>query len=717
MKKALVLGGTGAIGVYLVQELLKKGFTVDVTTRRGGRNGLRINYIIGDAKDDDFLKSVLEKTNYDTIVDFMIYSTEEFQSRLDILLGSTKHYIFTSTYRVFADSKVITEESPQLVNVSDDKEYLKTDEYALAKARQEEILQKSKSRNWTIIRPSITYSKNRFQLGVLEADVVVRRALSGKLVPFPIEMLDKKTTMTWAGDVARMITEIIEGDAPRGQSYNVVTSESKTWREVIKYYQKVIGLKVKLVKLSDFLSVYPNQYQVLYDRMFDRVMDNSKILSITGINQTQLIKLEDGIANELRVFLKNPRYSTTNEELDRKIDLLVEGHLKKVVSKVKPRSRFRALKNTLRLRSRAVEIKRKIRIRTRARNCAVKIKNSRKDGLIVTLTGNHNYGGIMQRYALKEFLDKNGFKFDTVTTPAGDRWPTGGNMICMDKFLDEHLPSKKYEPEKLQGYRNYIVGSDQVFRDWYEGNWQEFSMFFLEFVKSKRANKISYAASFGVDSLEAAGIDDNNRTQIGRLLKDFNRISVRERSGAELIHELLGQESRPVDIVLDPTLLLESEDYSRLIEASSEVNGPNDQLFCYILDEDLEKQKIIDKYTSDYGGVCKIINPSLERPYDSVEQWLKGFRDAELVITDSFHGVVFSIINNTDFIVFGNETRGSARIIDLLDLLEISKDRLIMAEADADAVPATINWKKVNKRIALLRRASSNWLIESLKSR
>lgn len=168
MAKILLLGGTGAMGVYLVPELISLGFEVFVTSRSAKTSdNVKLTYIQGNARYDKFIEKIFVN-KYDAIVDFMVYTTEEFQYRHELLLKNTKHYIFLSTYRVFAESNLpITENSPRLLDVSNDSEYLATDEYALMKARQENILRKSQYKNWTIIRPTITYSKTRFQLGTL----------------------------------------------------------------------------------------------------------------------------------------------------------------------------------------------------------------------------------------------------------------------------------------------------------------------------------------------------------------------------------------------------------------------------------------------------------------------------------------------------------------------------------------------------------------------
>ena len=166
----LILGGTGAMGVPLVAILKKEGHELYVTSRRKMTSEENLHYIQGNAKDPVVFTSLLNR-KYDVIIDFMVYSTDELERRLPELLSHTGQYCFFSSSRVCAESKKpITEDSPRLLDACTDQEYLYTDEYALAKAREENLLRKSQERNWTIIRPYITYNDYRLQLGVYEKE-------------------------------------------------------------------------------------------------------------------------------------------------------------------------------------------------------------------------------------------------------------------------------------------------------------------------------------------------------------------------------------------------------------------------------------------------------------------------------------------------------------------------------------------------------------------
>lgn len=320
MSRILVLGGSGAMGVYLVDMLNAAGHHVFATSRHKIANKDNIEFLTGDAHENDFLDRVLNRIRPDAVVDFMSYTTAEFLRRYDMLLKRTGHYVFLSSYRVFADDTVLDECSSRLLDVCQDGDYLKTDEYALAKARQENTLREAKSGNWSIVRPSITYSKGRFQFGCLEANVVCYRALHGCSVVMPHEMLNRQTTMTWGRDAALLISKLILNSRAMSEDFNVVTAEHHSWREVFEIYEKVIGMRLIEVPMRDYLRIC-NPYQVRYDRMFDRVMDNSKVLKATGVLQSDLTPLSIGLTMELKDFQSHVRYA----RMDPRRNALIDG--------------------------------------------------------------------------------------------------------------------------------------------------------------------------------------------------------------------------------------------------------------------------------------------------------------------------------------------------------------------------------------------------------
>lgn len=230
------------MGEPLVNMLAEKGHEVYVTSRQMREYGnQKVRCIKGNAHDMDFLDTVLRE-NYDVLIDFMSYSLSEVQERLDRILDSVGQYIFLSSCRVYAESKTpITEDTPRLLDVCGDKEYLATEEYALAKAREENLLFESGRNNWTIVRPTVTYNSRRLQLGCYELEEWFGRALRGKPVVFFDDLVDKLTSMTYGGDVAAGISYLVGNPQAMGEVVNIASPESKTWGEILEIYKETLA--------------------------------------------------------------------------------------------------------------------------------------------------------------------------------------------------------------------------------------------------------------------------------------------------------------------------------------------------------------------------------------------------------------------------------------------------------------------------------------------
>ncbi|MBY5937706.1 NAD(P)H-binding protein [Marinobacter nauticus] len=312
MKNILVLGGTGAMGAHISQILADRGDKVSVTTRSPRQSLPNIAYIQGNAKEDSFLAPLLA-CRWDAIVDFMVYSTRIFERRAPKFLAATDQYFFLSSARVYAESDCpISEESPRLLDSSDDARFLATDEYSLAKARQENVLRQSGSKNWTIIRPYITYSEQRLQLGILEKEGWLYRALKGRTIVFSEDIASKLTTLTYGLDVAAAMATLIGAPHALGETFQITRQDSVTWREVLSMYldvlEKHLGKrpKVLLLDLDDFSHCKPAKYQIRYDRLFNRVFDSSKIAEFVDLQNFR--SLEQGLTHCLKEFLEKPEF-------------------------------------------------------------------------------------------------------------------------------------------------------------------------------------------------------------------------------------------------------------------------------------------------------------------------------------------------------------------------------------------------------------------------
>ena len=307
--KVLLLGGTGAMGMYLCDILVDKGHEVFVTSRKT-RSKDKVTYYLGDAHDMQFMTSIL-KQRYDAIIDFMIYSNEDFRNRISCLLSATDQYFFLSSSRVYDPNTVlINEDSPLMIDTYKDAQYQLSNSYSLYKAQQERILSEYGD-NWTIIRPYITYSSSRLPLGILEKEDWLYRALRGRTVVFSEVIENKITTLTWGNDVSMGIASLIGTKEAIGQAYHITCSQEVKWSEVLEVYintiEKFKGYKVKVLYSKDnYLMRGGLIDQAKNDRYYDRRFDNSKIAKFLDV--ASFSSPHDGLEKCLLEFLKKPSF-------------------------------------------------------------------------------------------------------------------------------------------------------------------------------------------------------------------------------------------------------------------------------------------------------------------------------------------------------------------------------------------------------------------------
>lgn len=310
----LILGGTGAMGSVLTDALLDRQDKVYVTTRKKiNSNNPNLSYIQGSAKQKQFLFHVISTVKPDVIVDYMSYDTSEFLDRIDKILEATSHYIFFSSCRMFSESKIpITEESPRLIDTVNDKKYLESDEYAIAKAKQEDMLKHSKYNNWTIIRPYITYGSDRLQFGTYEKEQWLYRLLQGKTVVMSKQIAEKYTTMTFNKDVSYCVLTMLGKDYFKGRAINIAQNKSLKWKDVWDIYSKAIysktGMVTKIKYVDDYEGLGKSSgrlYQMFYDRLYNRQFDDTLVKSLCNIEWTST---EKGLEESIRCFLDRPQW-------------------------------------------------------------------------------------------------------------------------------------------------------------------------------------------------------------------------------------------------------------------------------------------------------------------------------------------------------------------------------------------------------------------------
>lgn len=331
MKRVLVLGATGAMGRYLVPELTKLNYEVTgVGLDETPPWSADAPYIKGNAFDKEFLTELLEK-KYDGIVNFMDYGKYDFSDYYSLFLENTDHYIFLSSCRVYDDKEVpIKETSPRLWDSSKDEVLKASHDYCIQKAQNEDLLMASTYDNFTIVRPATTFSTMRLQLVTLEFNDSVARAMMGKKVVLPIQAKDKPATLSWGGDVAKMIAQILFKEEAKRETYNVCSAEYRTWEEIAEYYHKLVGLEAVWVDKEDYLKILSPEgkinvrWQLEYARLFHRITDNTKVLMLTGLKQEELISMYDGLRLEIANIPKD--FVPKDTDRGRRMDEYLKNH-------------------------------------------------------------------------------------------------------------------------------------------------------------------------------------------------------------------------------------------------------------------------------------------------------------------------------------------------------------------------------------------------------
>ena len=381
---------------------------------------------------------------------------------------------------------------------------------------------------------------------------------------------------------------------------------------------------------------------------------------------------------------------------------------------------------------------------------------------IVSCYFKNNYGSALQAYATQHFLDSMNIENETINVDENVDFASGKKKYYMsqitnfnfikskmgmiklkfDKKLKKDLGKniairdKKYKEfrsnyklttpyktyaeltEKCKDYSSVVVGSDQlwlpvnVVADYYTLNWVPDDV-----------NKVSFATSFGVSQ-----VPEKYTELYKKFLSRLNSISVREDAGVKLVKDLAGKDAT---LVCDPTLLLTKQEWMQI--QTEEPIIKDKYILCYFLGNNIEHRKFAERLKAKTG--CKIVSLNHadeyvkysdvfadETPYDiGPAEWINLIRNAEYVCTDSFHGTVFSLINNTKFFTFerysskNSKVSTNSRIYSLLGIVDLKERILSGTENVDDVLKYEIDFDKVNNKLTEFRKASQDFLQGALK--
>lgn len=378
---------------------------------------------------------------------------------------------------------------------------------------------------------------------------------------------------------------------------------------------------------------------------------------------------------------------------------------------------------------------------------------------ILTQPLQNNYGGLLQAYALQKVLKDMGHEVWTVDSQFKKRSFRSRLVVLFKRFIlkmifnrkdietiipirpnyseieymQQHFISFKSNKMRLTqkttlddlnqlveeyGFQTIIVGSDQVWRPKYSPN---IAAYFLSTLQHKpNLKRIAYGASFGTDVWE---FSKSQTKKYRDLIKQFNLVTVREESAMHLCKNKFDIDAT---VVLDPTLLIRTETYIELFTDKISI-VKEDYILVYVLDKSRDLSDAVIRIASELKCSLKIIEPEkpLDKDYSAnlndyvlppVEQWISDIKNAKFVITDSFHGSVFSILFQKLFLSLGNHKRGLSRFESLLNILKL-QERLILNPIDitSDKLRHKIDYDSVEKILERERNISLNVLNKHLK--
>lgn len=371
---------------------------------------------------------------------------------------------------------------------------------------------------------------------------------------------------------------------------------------------------------------------------------------------------------------------------------------------------------------------------------------------------NYNFGGMLQGYALHNVIEKMGFSCDIISYDTEKNTnPIYKNILLQSrqygikeiinkikekvieklsffakdslkkrikKFEDfynwanygtRHLYSDNDLQELNQNYRIFLSGSDQIW------NPNAVRRMYLQTFVTNNEKKISYAASIGRNTLSKNEL----KIMLPELSK-FNKISVREKSAAKILNKYLGKE---IKVVLDPTMLIKVDEWNN-IAAGRLYNKP--YALFYFFSDSLQIRKILNDYCSAKGlNIVRI--PYAMQKFNLFDgkgigdkllnigprEFLSAIKYADFIFTDSFHGIVFSILYNKQFVAFERGKNGkvsmNSRLYDLLEMFEL-KERLV-ASVNIEYIKKLndIDYEYVNSLLCAKRKDSYSFLYDAIR--
>lgn len=300
--------------------------------------------------------------------------------------------------------------------------------------------------------------------------------------------------------------------------------------------------------------------------------------------------------------------------------------------------------------------------------------------------------------------------------------------LRMSKFEDFKNKHFKFSRNRIgwkdllttnQDYDTFIIGSDQVWNPINIGT----DFFNLLFTEDKKY-RISYASSFGVSCIPNSQIKKTKQ-----YLERIQCLSTREKTGVEIIKDLTG---RDAELVCDPTLLVSKNLWDKLKGEKRFINEK--YIFCYFLGNNPEHRDFANRFKAKTGYklvalqhldelILSDVNFADIKPFDvGPAEFVNLISNAEFVLTDSFHGTIFSLLYHKRFFTFSrfeSSSKGStnSRVISLLEMMGVKEHHIKATQAIDDCLNVEADFDLIDKKIDIFRQKSREYLHKALANR
>lgn len=322
----LMIGGTGTISRYVVNRCLEVGIKVTLLNRGNHLDQIPegVNVLIGDIKDHDQVKSLLENQYFDTVIDFIAFTVDDVKRDVDLFSNKCDQYIFISSasaYKKPLPSYPITEDIPV------ENKYWA---YSQNKADAENYLKTVKNFNYTIVRPSHTYDDQTL-LVVIKKDgypyAHIKRLIEGKPVIIPGDGTSL-WTVTHASDFAYGFVDLIGHKKAALETYHITGDKYYTWDDLTHMMANYLGVKAHIIHIpSDVIIQYIEDLRgpLLGDKACSAIFDNKKIKSISSHYQST-IGYDDIVGKAINHYLNHESLQKIDLDFEKTYDLLIKKY-------------------------------------------------------------------------------------------------------------------------------------------------------------------------------------------------------------------------------------------------------------------------------------------------------------------------------------------------------------------------------------------------------